>query len=221
MRPLVVVLTGGPCGGKSTALGRLRDMVSAKFGDFDMDSYSVPEVPTVLHAGGCRYPGTAADKSSELLAFERGILALQIAMEDSFLRIANSKAPSRKSVLFLDRGAFDLVSYMGDPSGGLLWNETMLGMMPPCTEESLRARYDGVLFLQSAAVGAEAFYTKSNNAARTETVSEARVLDAKTHAVYQSRFKDLVFLENCDGFETKMARAETAVSKMIKDHFKI
>ena len=194
-------------------------MVSSKFGDLDMDSYSIPEVPTILHAGGCRYPGTSADKSSELLAFERGILALQLAMEDSFLRIANSKAP-RKSVLLLDRGAFDLVSYMGDPSGGLLWNETMLGMMPPCTEESLRARYDGVLFLQSAAVGAEAFYNNSN-AARTETVSEARVLDAKTLAVYQSRFKDLVFLENCDGFEAKMVRAETAVSKMIKDHFKI
>jgi len=35
-------------------------------------------------------------------------------------------------------------------------------------------RYDAVLHLTTAAKGAESFYTKSNNAARRETIEEAR-----------------------------------------------
>ena len=41
------------------------------------------------------------------------------------------------------------------------------------SEDFLR-RYDLVLHLQSTANGAEEFYTKANNAARTETLEEAR-----------------------------------------------
>ena len=45
-----VVLTGGPCGGKSSALEVLSDELSGR----GVDVYSVPEVPTILLSGGCR-----------------------------------------------------------------------------------------------------------------------------------------------------------------------
>ena len=45
--------------------------------------------------------------------------------------------------------------------------------------EALRARYDGVLHLVSAAMGAEEHYSGENNAARRESVEEARVQDER------------------------------------------
>lgn len=38
-------------------------------------------------------------------------------------------------------------------------------------------RYDAVIHLVSAAIGAEKYYTTENNAARTETIEEAQALD--------------------------------------------
>ncbi len=49
------------------------------------------------------------------------------------------------------------------------------------TWTSLRdSRYDGVIHLVTAALGAQAFYTRSNNTARSEGVELARSLDKKT-----------------------------------------
>jgi hypothetical protein len=41
-------------------------------------------------------------------------------------------------------------------------------------------RYDSVIFLDSAAEGAEEFYTRSNNAARSEGLEAAKALNKKT-----------------------------------------
>lgn len=46
-----IVLTGGPCGGKSTALNHLKESLQAE----GFDVYTVPEVPTILILGGAEY----------------------------------------------------------------------------------------------------------------------------------------------------------------------
>ena len=71
-QPLVIVITGGPCGGKSTAIPLLRESIALNLQDVDV--YTAPEVPTILQAGGCKYPGTDAGKEEELLEFEASIL---------------------------------------------------------------------------------------------------------------------------------------------------
>jgi len=198
-------------------MSRIAKLLSTKF--TTVDTYQVPEVPTILQLGGCKYPGLG--KASELLAFEQSILSAQLAFEDSFLRVASSKSPSRSSVVLLDRAAFDLVSYMGDPTGGDLWTATMHGMTPPQSESSLGSRYDNVIFLRSAAVGTS-FYTTANNHARTETADEARALDAKTELVYRQRFpsEKLHFIENPpEGFDAKMQSVERCVEALVGVHF--
>lgn len=47
-----VMLTGGPCGGKSSSLNEISKTLSAD----GFDVYSVPETPTLLMNGGCHYP---------------------------------------------------------------------------------------------------------------------------------------------------------------------
>ena len=222
VKPLVLVLTGGPCGGKSTALARLGKLFASRFGD--ITAYLGPEVATIMQSSGCRYPGTGPDKAAELLAFERSILQVQLSIEDSFKNIAAASAPARKTVVLLDRCAFDLVAYIGDDESGggsELWRQTMAGVSPAQSEASLLARYDHVLFLQSAANGASEHYNL-HNAARTESLEEARAMDAKTRRVFDARFGDrLHVFENgaAGGFEGKMQAVEACVDARIRAHF--
>ena len=209
-------MTGGPCGGKSTAIPLLRDSITAKYGA-TTDVYTIPEVPTILLLGGCRYPSTAPGREKELLEFECGILSLQLAMEKSFLSIARS-VPGRNAVCLLDRASFDLVSYMTPE----LWVQTMAHAGE--TEESLRARYDAVVFLESAACGAEESYRfNDNNKARTEGLEEARQLDRRTRDSYSLRFSPAFHLiENRrvdSPFQDKLNRIEACVLDIVSRHF--
>ena len=182
-----------------------------------MDVYTVPEVPTILQAGGCQYPGTDPAHVDQLIEFEVGILRLQLAMEKAFLDIATS-VPGRDAVFLLDRAAFDLNAYMDAD----LWSRTMARCGE--TEETLLSRYDAVVYLESAANGAEEFYTRLNNEARTEGLEEARALDRRTREVYRSRFHADHYhhIENrrVEGaFQDKLDRASMAVHGIVARHF--
>ena len=85
-----VVLTGGPCAGKTSSL----ENFTAALKDRGYDVYAAPEVPTILMAppGGCVFPS----ESDRLIAFETNLMKLQIQMEETFIGIAASTG--RKSV---------------------------------------------------------------------------------------------------------------------------
>ena len=52
-RVFSVVLTGGPCAGKTSSQDYLgKSLTAAGF-----DVYFAPEVPTIMLNGGCQYPG--------------------------------------------------------------------------------------------------------------------------------------------------------------------
>lgn len=52
-RLFVVVLTGGPCGGKSSSLKSVRDTLRGK----GYNVMTMPEVPTILMSNGANFPG--------------------------------------------------------------------------------------------------------------------------------------------------------------------
>ena len=101
-----VVLTGGPCGGKTSSQSQL----SATLADAGFDVYFAPEVPSILIRGGAAYPGLAPENSERLLVFEKGIIDLQLQVEESFLAVARSTG--RPSVVVLDRGLLDIPAYL-------------------------------------------------------------------------------------------------------------
>jgi hypothetical protein len=77
-----VVLTGGPCGGKTSSEVQL----SATLAEAGYDVYFAPEVPSILIRGGAAYPGLAPENSQQLLAFEKGIIDLQVtSVHDTLL----------------------------------------------------------------------------------------------------------------------------------------
>ena len=195
-----LVLTGGPCGGKTSALKRIEERLPG------WDLYTVPEVPSIMLAGGCKYPGNDLEKREALLAFETGLIQLQMQMEDSFLQVARSTG--RPSVVVFDRGACDVAAYL--PAE--IWGELLVAN--GWTTESLLSRYDCVVHLVTAADGAEAFYTLANNAVRSETPEHARDLDAKILAAWASHPAHRV-VDNSSDFNGKMDRAWQAVSSLM------
>jgi hypothetical protein len=128
----VIALTGGPCAGKSTALGFLRENLPKKMGiPGDIDVYMVPEVPTLLMEGNAMYPGS--DAGQLLLDFEVSLMRMQLEVERAFYDIAVSKG--RRAVLLCDRGAMDIKAYVTAE----LWENILIELKE--TDDGLLARY--------------------------------------------------------------------------------
>jgi len=75
-------------------------------------------------------------------------------------------------------------------------------------------RYDAVIHLVSAAIGAEKFYTTENNAARFETVEQARDLDFKILNSWVGH-PNIRIVDNSTDFQEKIKRVLTQVCQVI------
>lgn len=152
-RPLRIVLTGGPGGGKTTAA----DLFRREMGELVV---VVPESATTLFAGG--FP--RVDDAEALRSVQRAIFEVQRSLED----VQAKTFPDR--VLLCDRGTIDGAAYWPDGSGEFF--ERM-----GSTHEAELARYDAVLFFETAAVGDVVI--EGGNRYRTESNEEAIALDQR------------------------------------------
>lgn len=158
-----IVLTGGPCAGKSTILKRIQ----SKYTNLGYAVYSLPESATMFIQAGADF----LTKDPELsFVTESNKLKFQIVMEDCMKRIA--EACGKPALIICDRGTMDTAAYMDSNT----WSRVMdsVGM----TAKELRDdRYEAVLHICTAAKGAEQFYTRENNTCRSESLELARVVD--------------------------------------------
>jgi len=203
-----VVLTGGPCGGKSSA----QESMKKALNDIGWDCYFVPEVPTILIVGGClpqlisSVQASAAGDNSKLVHFETNLIKLQFQIENSFNEIAS--ATGRNSVVFYDRGMLDIPAYLPGGKSGEQWKAILDAN--GWTEQELLDRYDLVIHMVTAADGAEKFYTTENNAARTETPEQARELDGKMIDCWGGH-PNLKVVKNTGAFDKKLAETSALV----------
>ncbi len=158
-----IVITGGPCGGKTTALTRIQTALSHK----GYTVLVVPETATALISGGVA-PWTCGTNEE----YQKCQMKLQLQKEQIFEQAA-ATMPNDKVLIVCDRGELDNKAYMSDEEFAHVLE--YLGM----NEAELRDSYDAVFHLVTAAKGAEEFYTLENNEARYETVEQARELDEK------------------------------------------
>ncbi len=139
-----VVLTGGPCAGKSSC----QKYFAQKLRGLGFDVYLVPEVPTMLQNAGCQYPGL--DGGDRLITFETSLIELQLQMEQTFFSIAQST--KRKSVIIFDRGLLDVAAFLPPETWSQVLNHNQWlkeGFL------SVIDRYDLIIHLVTAAQGAE------------------------------------------------------------------
>ena len=189
--PFRVVLTGGPCGGKTTSLNRLR----RGFEEKGYAVFVVPEIPSLLIGGGANLGSLALDDFKQ---FETNVLTLQLGFENAFIALA--RASEKPSVIIYDRGLMDPAAYVSSE----LWSELLVAN--GWSEQGLcDDRYDLVLHLTSAAIGAEAYYVWAEDAIRKEPPSLAAELDQKVLRAWE-RHPHHTVVDNSTGFEEKLAR---------------
>ncbi len=191
-----IVLTGGPCGGKSTALAHITERLQ----NFRFNVYCVPEAATLLIMGGAK-PFTMPPEQA--FHFQEALMGVLFSLEDALVAIA--RASGKPSVVVCDRGAMDASAYM-EPNA---W-AALLDSHGWTTVDLRDRRYEAVIHLATAAEGAEQHYTTANNAARTETPEQARRLDARIRDAWIGH-PHLRVIDNSTDFPGKVARAVAAV----------
>ena len=182
-----IVITGGPCAGKTTGLSRIQN----EFTKLGYTVLFVPETATELINGGI-----SPSSCSSNIDFQKCLLSLQAKKEHIFEQAAkNMKAD--KILIICDRGLMDNKAYMEESEFNELCKEMQTDVV------SLRDRYDAVFHLVTAAKGASEYYTTENNAARSETPKQAAILDDKLIAAWAGH-PHLRVIDNSSDFERKM-----------------
>ncbi len=193
-----IVITGGPCAGKSTAMS----WVQNAFTQMGYTVLFVPETATELITGGVA-PWTCGTNND----YQKCQMKLQTEKEKVFEAAAKTM-PVEKVLIVCDRGTLDNKAYM-DP---VEFNAVLSYMNT--NEVELRDNYDAVFHLVTAAKGAEEFYTTVNNTARTETVEEAAELDDKLISAWTGHPHFRV-IDNTSDFEGKMRHLISEISAFL------
>ena len=184
-----IVLTGGPCAGKTTALNWINNYFSKR----GYTVLFVPETATELISNGVA-PWTCGTNYD----YQTFQMRLQKVKEQIFDEAAKTMK-NNKILIVCDRGILDNKAYMKEAEFKRLLKE--LGT----NEVKERDSYDAVFHLVSAAKGKENVYTLSNNTARTETVEEARKLDDKIISAWTGH-PHFRIIDNSTEFEEKLER---------------
>lgn len=184
-----IVLTGGPCAGKTTALNWINNYFSKR----GYTVLFVPETATELISNGVA-PWTCST-NYEYQTFQ---IKLQKIKEQIF-EDASKTMKSDKILIVCDRGVLDNKAYMKDLEFKRILKEF------GTSEIKERDSYDAIFHLVSAAKGKEEVYTLSNNVARTESIEEARILDDKIISAWTGH-PHLRIIDNSTDFEEKLER---------------
>lgn len=193
-----IVITGGPCAGKSTAMS----WVQKAFTQMGYAVLFVPETATELITGGVA-PWTCGTNAD----YQKCQMKLQLEKEKVFCEAA-ATMPADKVLIICDRGTLDNKAYMSDPEFCSLLASLRMN------EVELRDNYDAVFHLVTAAKGAVSFYTTDNNSARTETTAEAAAMDDKLISAWTGHPHFRV-IDNSTDFENKMRRLIAEISSFL------
>ncbi len=198
----MIVLTGGPCSGKTSSMAYLTERLS----DYGYMVFIIPETATMITNNGI--DRRKMDRPKQVALYEEAILDMQLALEETYLRAVTQIFPERKKVLLLDRGVMDIKAFMTPEDFSKMLRRKGL------KEMTLRDRYHGVVHLVTAADGALEYYTGENNCARLETAEEAALIDARIKDSWlgHPRFK---IIDSRTDFQGKVRQAFSAISQIL------
>jgi len=190
-----IVLTGGPGGGKTTAADLFRREIGEKV-------VLVPEAATMVFSGG--FPRSTQPMA--IHAAQRAIYEVQRNLED----VQAALYPER--LLLCDRGTVDGAAYWpGEPHH--FFKEVGSSL------ELELARYDAVIFFESAAVGGIGI--EGGNPIRNESMDEAVRLDQKLRKLWSQHPKFMLVPHNASFFKKisfGLAVLDGIVSELGCDH---
>lgn len=195
-RILRLVITGGPCAGKTTGLNFLKTELTRR----GYKVLTVAETATEVISSGIPFGEIPVD------VFQRIIISRMLNKEATILMAAH--AYNQDVVILYDRALLDTKAYMPHELFEQILHENELN------EEEALKRYDAVFHLITAADGAQKFYTLANNEARSESPELARELDRKTNEAWSAHPCHKV-IDNSTPFKEKIDRLLEAVDEVL------
>lgn len=187
-----IVLTGGPCAGKSTIAQVLEKAFQNKL-------VVLPEAASLVFRGGFpRWEGSEC-----LKGLQQAIYHVQLGLEKNF------EAHHPGKLLILDRGTIDGAAYWADGAAAYYHS------LGTSIEQELE-RYSLVIYLESA--GKEAYEENMRrNPARTETWDQAAELDKVTLQQWHTHTR-MKLIPNNNSFSAKIAQVLQIVENELKTH---
>ena len=199
-----IAVTGGPCGGKTSFMEEALHYLLAT----GVDCIVVPEAATQIISEWNESPQGLSPEQYRVFQWDvaNRVRILEVRAYEEALRSSFDTV-----VILCDRGLLDARAYMEDHEFRAVMKE-----MGTSLEEVLLTRYDGAIHMQTAAQGAEEFYTLENNESRKETPEQARALDHKTLQAWAGAYK-LSVIPNTSGgtFQDKIDHAISVVDQII------
>lgn len=183
-----IVVTGGPGGGKTTAADLFRRELGERV-------VVVPESATLLFSGG--FPRREGEDARK--AVQSAIYHVQRNLED----VQAAAYPGR--ILLCDRGTVDGAAYWPGPHHGFFAHVRS-------TLEAELARYDAVIFFESAAAGG--LTIEGGNPARIESNAEAARLDEQLRQIWSAHPR-FFFVPNDRSFFKKMTMGLAAMESIV------
>ncbi|XP_055708493.1 TRPL translocation defect protein 14 isoform X2 [Phlebotomus papatasi] len=204
-RVYMLVLTGGPCGGKTTGQARL----STFFENLGWKVFRVPEAASILLSGGVKFSELTR---KEALKFQENLVRTMLQLENTYYELAKGhvrKENARGCLIICDRGIMDAGAYIPKEDWERLLTENAWN-----TIELRDNRYNQIIHMVSAANGAEDFYSVEGHSCRSEDVGLARELDYKAAAAWVGHpYFDVI--DNSTDFETKIKRMISSVCQKV------
>lgn len=186
-----IVLTGGPGGGKTTAVDLYRREIGPSV-------VVVPEAATLLYSGGFPRDGVAGIRR----ATQKTIYHVQTNLEDA------QYACYQDRILLCDRGTIDGAIYWpGEPADFFKTLHTSL--------ENELERYDAVIFFETAAVGGMSI--EGGNPIRIESNDEAVELDRQLRELW-SNHPHFYFVPHNPSFIKKITAGLAELEKILKQY---
>ncbi len=183
-----IVLTGGPCGGKTSAISVLHEQLSS----YGVDVFEVNEQATSLKRSG------KTPESMGTYEFHSLLFSNQLAEENAAFERAE-RSEKRKAVVICDRGLLDSCAYAG--AGDFAKYSAAYGL----NEAKIRNRYDAVFHMVTAADGAEEYYNHTSNETRSEDLVKAKELDEEILSLWVGT-EHLRVIDNRGSFSDKLNR---------------
>jgi len=109
------ILTGGPCGGKTTAIARLTSFLRER----GFEVIACAEVYTIFASNGMSFDFYTTEGMDVVI--QNSVLDVQLSLEDSLERVL--KARGKPAVLLCDRGPMDGKAYLSEQKWKKILNE--------------------------------------------------------------------------------------------------
>ncbi len=197
-----IVLTGGPCAGKTTTISCIREYLEG----LGYHVLLLNECATELINGGIRPFG---DNQVPVFDFQNEILNLQLYKEKRYMDIISKLPKDTECIILSDRGILDSKAYLGEELFTKLLDKNELN------EKDLGKQYDIVIHMVTVASDIKNKYNTTTNSARFENADEAIDLDKRTSDAWKNH-KNVKVIEATEVIDEKIEN----VKKIIYDFLK-